>query len=831
MKETTNDLRPHFILSQTEKSEKFCNPKGGGGKKELPQLDRNIHGRILLKQLNSLKKSLAKVKKLQKKEGMEIGLQIKFQSQPNIELAVNRLAVEKKHIELINVKREKDNPYTFATIFVPEDGFAHFLKRINEYMKDDRPKGGPKHESLFATIEEICPVTFDDLWMDDINKLPQSDDQNIWWEVWLPVRHNREEVVKKFRSIATKLGFEFPSGELYLLERTVLIMQGSKKQLLTSPLLLNNIAELRRARGTVEYFDSLPPYKQRESVDELLNRIEFSGDSQEDSPYVCILDTGVNNAHPLIKSALHDDDLYSIFSNEDLSDDDGHGTEMAGAALFGNLDDLLNSTLPIRVSHRLESVKLIKKDGRNEGENHGHLTVKAIDCTEDRMPKHQRLFSMALTTGNCKKGHPSAWSAAIDMLSVNYENDLLVSSRLFIISGGNTKRDYSFHYPDSNSTDEIHDPAQAWNALTVGAFTEKIHITEEDTESYVSLAPFGGLSPFSTTSVTWDPSTWPIKPDVVFEGGNLAKDSLSTVTIHSLSLLTCHSKLQERLFTVTRGTSVATAQCARMAAQLWAEYPNLWPETIRGLIVHSAKWTQSMINVFKKGSTPKKEYENLIRHCGFGVPNLEQARWSAKNSLTLIVQAGIQPFERGAGSGITTRDMNIHSLPWPEHALEALGEREIEMKVTLSYFIEPSPGEKGFKERYQYESHGLRFEVRRPTETIKDFRQRINKLARKEDKTMSIATKVDPGWQLGSQLRHTGSIHSDIWRGSAVDLAKCGDIVVYPATGWWKELKRLKRYNRKTRYALLISILAPKIDIDLYSEIQNIVRASVSIVT
>ena len=33
-------------------------------------------------------------------------------------------------------------------------------------------------------------------------------------------------------------------------------------------------------------------------------------------------------------------------------------------------------------------------------------------------------------------------------------------------------------YPDSNKTREVHDPAQAWNALTVGAFTNKTRITD-----------------------------------------------------------------------------------------------------------------------------------------------------------------------------------------------------------------------------------------------------------------------------------------------------------------------------------------------------------------
>ena len=62
-----------------------------------------------------------------------------------------------------------------------------------------------------------------------------------------------------------------------------------------------------------------------------------------------------------------------------------------------------------------------------------------------------------------------------------------------------------------NDTDGVHDPAQAWNALTVGAFTELVQIAEPDAGDYVPIAPRGGLSPFSTTSLIWE-KYWPLKP-------------------------------------------------------------------------------------------------------------------------------------------------------------------------------------------------------------------------------------------------------------------------------------------------------------------------------
>jgi len=54
----------------------------------------------------------------------------------------------------------------------------------------------------------------------------------------------------------------------------------------------------------------------------------------------------------------------------------------------------------------------------------------------------------------------------------------------------------------------------------------------------------------------------------------------------------------ERLFTTFEATSAASALASRFAAQNWVQYPSLWPETIRALMVHSAEWTEQMCRQF-----------------------------------------------------------------------------------------------------------------------------------------------------------------------------------------------------------------------------------------
>ena len=195
----------------------------------------------------------------------------------------------------------------------------------------------------------------------------------------------------------------------------------------------------------------------------------------------------------------------------------------------------------------------------------------------------------------------------------------------------------------------------------------------------------------------------------------------------------------------------------------------------------------------------------------------------------MVIEERLHPFEREGANQPKLRDMHLHNLPWPRESLEALGGTEVEMRVTLSYFVEPNPSGRGVRTRYRYESHGLRFDVKRPHESVGDFRKRVNAAARDEEEGTPPSGDSDPSWLIGKQGRHRGSLHGDIWRGSAADLASRGCLAVYPAIGWWKTRQALERYDQVARYAMIVSIRAPEVDVDLRTEVANKIGVPVEI--
>ncbi|ETJ28446.1 hypothetical protein Q604_UNBC16721G0001, partial [human gut metagenome] len=92
---------------------------------------------------------------------------------------------------------------------------------------------------------------------------------------------------------------------------------------------------------------------------------------------VCLLDTGISTAHPLIEPFIQENGVHTVFNDGDLSDREGHGTEMAGIALYHDLNYHLVSREEITIPYRLESSKILRSQS-NQPELYGAITKQGI---------------------------------------------------------------------------------------------------------------------------------------------------------------------------------------------------------------------------------------------------------------------------------------------------------------------------------------------------------------------------------------------------------------------------------------------------------------------
>ncbi len=823
-------------IVQVKESYPFT-PVGNRGDRKIPPRNRYNHAEYLQKQFEKSWESGEEENKKVAAISNRNGIYLEFRGKKEYELVTKSLENANQNVRLCNVKEIEGTKH--ATVFVPYNKKNFFIKKINDYKEKESNK------DVVESIESINIAVVDALWTDK-REMPIENLEGC--EVWLSVykKENHEKVVKEFFQLCNKLQIYYSDDYIEFPERVVAAIKGNRKIL--TKLLLNSehIAEFRKTSTPSSFYsEDNNRIEQKEWIENLLDRVTFNKDS---NIAICLLDKGVSNGHPLLKPVLEDKDMHTTYNDgivQDISGD-GHGTGMAGIATYFNLEELLENNANIEINHKLESVRIIDDRIVNDSKLYGAITSEAISLAEITNPHDRRIIAMAITAGfdmNADRkdktkfrgdGKPTSWSAALDNLALGNYGVEESHPRLIIISAGNTSESEiqnSDNYEVAVALHSVEDPAQSWNALTIGAYTEKAVLSgDTNIDNYKPLVEPGSYSPFNASSLIWS-DKWPVKPDIVLEGGNIgyykeSRDIKYSVFDH-LSLLTANNKFHRGdYFTTMAMTSPATAQAANMAAKIIDNYPDIWAETIRALMVHAAEWTDSMVRqVFKNKrieETSKTERRQLLRLVGYGVPNLDKALYCARNSVNLVVEDEIQPFKKKESSA-TINEMSLHEIPWPKDVLIELGETPVKMRVTLSYFIDPSPGEIGWEDKYRYPGCRLYFDVNDTNEDKEKFLLRINKKMRDEGYNKTKTTGDTSGrWFLGVNNRNVGSIHSDIWVDTAANLAENRFIAVYPGGGWWKERVALGKYNSKVRYSLIVTLSTPDQSIDLYTPIMNI---------
>ena len=245
-------------------------------------------------------------------------------------------------------------------------------------------------------------------------------------------------------------------------------------------------------------------------------------------------------------------------------------------------------------------------------------------------------------------------------------------------------------------------------------------------------------------------------------------------------------------------TSAATGLAARLAAQIKVENPELSMRSVRGLMVHSARWTAEMMRI--------NNVEERMTLCGYGVPDEHAAIYSNEKCATYIFENKLEPYTQG-DSGNIYGEMHYYDLPWPKDQLEDMGDEDVRIRITLSYYVKPSPGYAGRTHKYRYPSATLHFDLKTATETEEEFLCRRNK-QEGEKTTQNDATR----WNVKQQKRERGTVQSDWIECTAADLAEMDKIVVFPGPGWWKE-RKLDNVDNSVPYSLIVSIETKKTDI------------------
>ncbi|MCL6521431.1 MAG: S8 family peptidase [Firmicutes bacterium] len=354
--------------------------------------------------------------------GAQPGIYVQFESLPGIDLNVKSLEDRRQRIEVVAVQTVKSgsdgDPVQRATVFIPDGKLKHFFTRFEQYATEQTSKGEPRHKDMVDRIADVRRAALRELWTDAVTAYPREH-ETIWWEVWLRVHDGHE--VERLCEFARVVGLHMGEQRLVFDDRIVVLVRATPEQLSGSIDVLNDVAEVRRAKESAAFFVDMSRQDQLAWAEDFSRRITRP---PTDAPAVCILDTGVASGHPLLQPVIDQSGVTSVDPTWGGHDDGGgpgrmgHGTEMAGLAAYGDLTPLLSGSALVRVHHRLESVKILPPRGDNHPNLYGAITAQAVSRAEILAPDRRRVFSLAVTANDQRdRGQPTSWSAAIDALA------------------------------------------------------------------------------------------------------------------------------------------------------------------------------------------------------------------------------------------------------------------------------------------------------------------------------------------------------------------------------------------------------------------------------
>lgn len=788
-----------FLGNEYAKSIEFAPLLSPTTPKKLPERDVHEHARLLRdrykESITSAEERIKarKAANLPTADGVYLDIDIKGGVLP-----LERL--DKSGSHLLNV-RDTNEDITRATIFLPFENKDWFNKKLDQYESPVTEGKNPANKPLVDAVETFLPSKVRSLFpnVQEYDEL-QSNAARLF-EIWIDEVNTLK--LGEVRRKMDLMGLNVVGDNFITFERvTVFLVRAQKEAIEDIPFSLDLVEAVKLYHNPAEM--TARDEDQRDWTDLISGYV--SVDLGENPVIVGLLDKGVNNEHKLLKPFLPDYRCASVIDEVGVGHEGFHGTGMAGLIEYGDLSQYQLGTAPSIIRHALASIKILSNVRANNPMLYGLLTKNAIEVSDGLGAK---IICMAVTEDEERNnGTPTSWSAAID--KALYNNG--ACDRIMLISAGNTDLNLIDHesYLDSLAVASMQSPSQALNAIAVGAYTD---FSSYRRDGWKVIAPPLGMSPMSRTSVMWKGKN--PKPDIVMEGGNAVhNDVMGNCESAELSPVSTNHEIPQKPLQPFNMTSAATALAARLTARIKIANPGISLLSVRALMIHSAEWTEEMKRL---ETTPTR----IMAYCGYGVPQEQKALACEDTNATFIFENELTPYKDDG----TYKEMHFYDLPWPKELLEQMEDETVRMRITLSYYIEPSPGFKSSYNKYKYASSALLFDVKTPLESRDQFIARNNKDQQVEEKSNNDSSR----WVIGTKRRAVGTVQSDWFECSARELAECGQIGVFPSNGWWKNRKIANVHNR-IKYSLVVSIQSSKTEIydAVMSKIRNRYEVSIS---
>lgn len=563
-------------------------------------------------------------------------------------------------------------------------------------------------------------------------------------------------------------------------------------------------------------FIDLPPIIEREAFE--LDSIDRPGlpsveAPESESPAIVVLDGGVIPTHPLIEPALAGQHHQSFLpGNTSVLDGgtDGHCTAVVSVAAYGGLGETLLHHSGVIKPCRVAVARLLDDNTQlPHSVNLKSALPRAAAAMLDR--NGARILNHSIAShAPFNRSRMSIWAEALDRLA--YDNGQ--EGFLVIVATGNIDGDITPTYAQVEAwlheqghplylleeRCRLRNPAQAINALTVGAFVPRagVAFTVRERTGSRTVADDQQPSPFTRTGFGY---LREVKPEVVEEGGNWYVDRsghlLTAPHITDVPVANSLYATEGKLLKFGNGTSLSAPRVAHLAAEILEVLPGASVDLVRALIVNAAEWPMQLATV-----------EAALRTFGYGVPHRDRALLPAGPRCILIIEDEIQ-----------IGHAQYFRVPFPTDLFERNPETMVRLSVTLSYRAPIR------KTNLKYRGTVLEWNLAKRQEGIEQFRARCSTLLAipgDDDEEVPDQPVGDWGWMVGKRLRTRGTAQKDWFEAPASYFSDELLLGVIGRRGWLSKLQEQQGFIQ--RYAAAIAIEAVASVVPLHERIEALVN-------
>lgn len=686
-------------------------------------------------------------------------------------------------------------------VFAEDEDAQVFKQKLKSYVERGK-------FTFFNAIGEIREIPVEEKLGERLHKKMLETDEIAYLD--LEIWRMDDEILSRFLEGLTNL-IQTKEGKItdkFVKKTFCLLRVKVSKEVVDTILPLREIALIDRPpKPYIEYtLLSIP-----------LEELSIEGSPPENATAIVVLDSGILSKHPLLEKAIGDEitagTIYSSKIKEDKPQDDvGHGTKVAGVALYGDIKFCIEKRIfdpevwilsakvmygeknPVtgEIEPKYDEEELLEhqleKTVRYFTENYPNCRVVNLSFgdTAKRMFGSKRQFNMA---------------SLIDELAKELKS-------VFVISAGNFNDYHSKGFPDNypnyllEETEDVKiiEPGTSALALTVGSITQEYgHSNRDPQDLFFSPAYTNYPSPFTRVGLGYKGM---IKPELVEEGGNIIEGTIGVPDIGGKLITLNPNWIQDgRLFTADYGTSFSTPKVANYVARLFNKYPHYSHNLIKALIISSALIPIDRPNqLLQIGfDTSDSELINLLKIYGYGKPEFEKASFSTNQRVLLLRE-----------NTAKLNSVHIYYFYLPTEFVQVSGIKRL--SITLVY--DPPIN----KNRVDYMGCSMEFHLFRDME-INDVVQAYkpikidipdNKIVPEELKLKEI--KLHPGVNLRKRGVHQKGI-VEYKRGHYLNNTKPLVLAVVCQNRWIKEEEYMQDY------AILVTV-EHSANIDLFNKIK-----------